>query len=185
MIHGHELKRGNVGGRGCAGRRGIKQGKWDNWNSIINKIHFEKSQEERKCHSKIFSVQNKKGKCKGQRADGANGRHINMVDWNPTAPVITLKVNGPNASRERQRMSNWLQEQDPTTRRSRSTRTTEGGSKGLGKSYSLGTLIERKLRSLWPPTTAGQRALPEIKRDTAWWKTVNSSGDIIILTASH
>ena len=29
-----------MGGRGCAGRRGIKGGKWDNCNSIINKIHL-------------------------------------------------------------------------------------------------------------------------------------------------
>ena len=38
MTHGHELKGDNVGGRGCAGRRGVKGGKWDNCNSIINKI---------------------------------------------------------------------------------------------------------------------------------------------------
>ena len=37
MTHGHELKWGNVGGRGCAGRRGVKGEKWDNRNSIINK----------------------------------------------------------------------------------------------------------------------------------------------------
>ena len=30
MTHGHELKAGNVGGRGCAGQRGIEEGKWDN-----------------------------------------------------------------------------------------------------------------------------------------------------------
>ena len=30
MTHGHELKRGNVDGRGCAGWRGIEGGKWDN-----------------------------------------------------------------------------------------------------------------------------------------------------------
>ena len=30
MTHGHELKGGNVGGRGCVGRRGIEGGKWDN-----------------------------------------------------------------------------------------------------------------------------------------------------------
>ena len=30
MTHGHELKRGKVGGRGCAGWRGIEGGKWDN-----------------------------------------------------------------------------------------------------------------------------------------------------------
>ena len=35
--HGHELKEGNVGRRVCAGRRGVKGGKWDNCNSIINK----------------------------------------------------------------------------------------------------------------------------------------------------
>ena len=37
MTHGHELKGGNVGGRRYAGWRGIKAGKWDNCNSIINK----------------------------------------------------------------------------------------------------------------------------------------------------
>ena len=40
MTHGHELKGGNVGGRGCAGWRGIRGGKWDNCNSIINKIYL-------------------------------------------------------------------------------------------------------------------------------------------------
>ena len=40
MTHGHELKVGNVGGRGCAGQKRIKGGKWDNCNSIINKIYF-------------------------------------------------------------------------------------------------------------------------------------------------
>ena len=38
--HGHELKGENVGGRGCPGQRGIKGGKWDNCNSIINKIYL-------------------------------------------------------------------------------------------------------------------------------------------------
>ena len=42
MTHGHELKEGNVGGRVCAGRRGIKGGKWDNCNSKINKIYLKK-----------------------------------------------------------------------------------------------------------------------------------------------
>ena len=42
MTHGHELKGGNVGGRGCAGQRGVKGGKWDNCNSMINKIHLKK-----------------------------------------------------------------------------------------------------------------------------------------------
>ena len=40
MTHGPELKWGNVGGKGCAGWRGIKGGKWDNCNSIINKIYL-------------------------------------------------------------------------------------------------------------------------------------------------
>ena len=38
--HGHELKGGNVGGRECAGWRRVKGGKWDNCNSIINKIYL-------------------------------------------------------------------------------------------------------------------------------------------------
>ena len=40
MTQGHELRWGDVGGRGCAGQRGIKGGKWDNCNSIINKIYL-------------------------------------------------------------------------------------------------------------------------------------------------
>ena len=40
MTHGHELEGGNVGGRGYAGCSGVKGGKWDNCNSIINKIYF-------------------------------------------------------------------------------------------------------------------------------------------------
>ena len=32
-----------MGGRGWAGRRGMKGGKWDNCNSIINKIYFLKN----------------------------------------------------------------------------------------------------------------------------------------------
>ena len=40
--HGHELRGGNRGATGCAGWRGIKGGKWDNCNSIINKIYFKK-----------------------------------------------------------------------------------------------------------------------------------------------
>ena len=31
-----------MSGRGCAGWRGVKGGKWDNCNSIINKIYFKK-----------------------------------------------------------------------------------------------------------------------------------------------
>ena len=44
MTHEHELKRGNVGGGGCAWQRGIKGGKWDNCNSIINKIYLIKKE---------------------------------------------------------------------------------------------------------------------------------------------
>ena len=40
MTHGHELYGGNVGGRGCAGWSGVKGGKWDNCNSIINKMYL-------------------------------------------------------------------------------------------------------------------------------------------------
>ena len=40
MTHGHELKGGNVGGRGWAGWSGVKEGKWDNCNNIINKIYL-------------------------------------------------------------------------------------------------------------------------------------------------
>ena len=41
MTHGHELRSGNDGGREGTGRKGIKgRKKWDNYNSIINKIYF-------------------------------------------------------------------------------------------------------------------------------------------------
>ena len=41
MTHGHELRWGNDGGRGCTGQRRVKgRKKWDNYNSIINKIYF-------------------------------------------------------------------------------------------------------------------------------------------------
>ena len=33
---------GNAGGKGGAGWRGVKEGKWDNCNSIINKIYLKK-----------------------------------------------------------------------------------------------------------------------------------------------
>ena len=40
MTHGHELRWGNAGRRGSTGQRGIKERKkWDNHNSIINKIY--------------------------------------------------------------------------------------------------------------------------------------------------
>ena len=45
MAHGHELRLGNDGRRAGAGWRGIKgRKKWDNCNSIINKIYFKKIQ---------------------------------------------------------------------------------------------------------------------------------------------
>ena len=37
--HGHELRQGEVGRRECAGQRGIKPVKWDNCNSIIDKMY--------------------------------------------------------------------------------------------------------------------------------------------------
>ena len=43
MTHGHELKGENVCGRGYAGRRGMKEGKWDNCNSIISNIFINKN----------------------------------------------------------------------------------------------------------------------------------------------
>ena len=44
MTHGHEVRGpGNAGGREGAGQRGIKgRKKWNNCNSIINKIYFKK-----------------------------------------------------------------------------------------------------------------------------------------------
>ena len=41
MTHGHELRWGNAGGRWGTGKRGIQgREKWDNCNSITNKIYF-------------------------------------------------------------------------------------------------------------------------------------------------
>ena len=41
MTHGHELSWGNDGGRAGTGQRGIKgRKKWDNCNSLINKIYL-------------------------------------------------------------------------------------------------------------------------------------------------
>ena len=43
MTHGHELRWGNDGGRRDTGWREIKRRKkWDNCNSIMNKIYFKK-----------------------------------------------------------------------------------------------------------------------------------------------
>ena len=39
MTHGHELRLGNAGGSVGTEQRGIKWGKWDNCNSIFNKIY--------------------------------------------------------------------------------------------------------------------------------------------------
>ena len=46
MTQGHELRGGNMGG-GDAEYRGIKWGKWDNCNSIINKVYFKKLKKEK------------------------------------------------------------------------------------------------------------------------------------------
>ena len=41
MTHGHELRRGNDGENGGTGQRSTKgRKKWDNSNSIINKIYL-------------------------------------------------------------------------------------------------------------------------------------------------
>ena len=41
LTHGHELGEGNAGGNGDSGWRRIKERKkWDNCNSIINKIYL-------------------------------------------------------------------------------------------------------------------------------------------------
>ena len=42
VTHGHELQGGNVGGREWAGWSGVKVGKWDNCNCIINKYILKK-----------------------------------------------------------------------------------------------------------------------------------------------
>ena len=42
MTHGHELNGGNVGRKQHAGCRGVKGGKGDNCNSIINKMYEKK-----------------------------------------------------------------------------------------------------------------------------------------------
>ena len=55
MTHGHELKGGNVGGSGCAGRREIEGGNGTT-NSIINKIYyFFKKKITRSCEALIAS----------------------------------------------------------------------------------------------------------------------------------
>ena len=56
MTHGHELRWGNNGGRVGTGQRGIKgRKKWDNCNSIINKIYLKnKGGEEKQRPQKPF-----------------------------------------------------------------------------------------------------------------------------------
>ena len=56
-----------MGGRGCAGWSGVKRGKWDNCNSIINKIYLKKKKKEIKTmnikmttNSKLSTTQSKK-----------------------------------------------------------------------------------------------------------------------------
>ena len=39
MTHRYELRGGDMNWRGVAGQRGIKEGKWDNCNSIVNKLY--------------------------------------------------------------------------------------------------------------------------------------------------
>ena len=43
ITHGHELRWQNDHGRGCTGQREIKgRKKWDNYNSLINKIYLKR-----------------------------------------------------------------------------------------------------------------------------------------------
>ena len=44
MTHGHELSGGERGWEGVGRVEGNKEEKWDNCNSIINKIHFLKKE---------------------------------------------------------------------------------------------------------------------------------------------
>ena len=55
MTHGHELRWGNEGGRGCTGQRRVKgRKKWDNYNSIINEIYLKQCTKEDKIKQKIL-----------------------------------------------------------------------------------------------------------------------------------
>ena len=50
MTHGHELRLGNDGGRRGAEQREIKRRKkWDNCNSIINKIYLKNEYDKYAC----------------------------------------------------------------------------------------------------------------------------------------
>ena len=55
MTHGHELRRGNAGGKRGARWRGAKRGNWDNRKSIINKIYFLRNYIARPSPGKNFS----------------------------------------------------------------------------------------------------------------------------------
>ena len=60
MIHGYELRRGTLVAGGCTveGNKGEK--KWDNCNSIINKIYLKKNYQEKNVNMENGS-QNKQG----------------------------------------------------------------------------------------------------------------------------
>ena len=55
MTHGHELRLGSASGRGDAGWRGVKGWKkWDNYNSIINKIYLKIKKKKKKENGGFF-----------------------------------------------------------------------------------------------------------------------------------
>ena len=45
-----------MGGRGCAGKKGVQGGKWDNCNSLINKIYLKKKNNKTVVFGIIFSI---------------------------------------------------------------------------------------------------------------------------------
>ena len=55
MTHGHEQKVGECGWEGVHRAEGNKGGKWDNCNSIINKIYFKKISTMRSQFLKIYN----------------------------------------------------------------------------------------------------------------------------------
>ena len=71
-----------------------------------------------------------------------------MLDNNPTLSIITLNMNGLNKTTERQRLSEWIKKQDPTTCLQETHfkhKDTEGLQvKGWRKMFHV-TLIKRKL----------------------------------------
>lgn len=52
---------------------------------------------------------------------------------NPNTPVITLNVNGKNTRSEKQRASDWIQEQKPTICCSLNIQTPKGRNKKVGE----------------------------------------------------